>query len=809
MLQLFKEQFSGKYDGVTPPTMLPIGAISDGANVRKISQVGGWKVRKGCALNNTTAAESGGTFKSLHQYTHPRNADYHLIGQINSKLIDTTNDPPNAGTTFGTTILTTDVGTTAGFSAVVGENWFYADGNSPVTWGGDNPSCIGFLSYDASETAYNDYTRDVTDGRTETEAIVVGAATDELYVGLPEIGEQLTLDLGATVNSNAVAMTLKSWVNGAWADRTVTDGTETGGDTTLAQDGNLTWSRNATDTMSILGGIMAYWYQITWSGALSNSVDVISCTAKFDAGAMTNKWNGMASWPTGCRFYDQSLGDFDEHLGDVTNESTSMYIDVSAATTSDFIYIKTPERAAGFGIGIPVDYKNTDNAQIDGLEYWNGAGWTSGTGIVDGTLAGTEGFAQTGWVTFSFVKDYAANAAKMRTWEWDRTPGFWYRISWDVAWSANVRVYMVTYASAPETLPDYDGCIQFKNRLFLWGDPEYPNRLRFSAKGKPDCLSGDDSGYTDVFGDASVINGATRFYNELVVFKQNSVWLLEGNGPENFGILQIADHTGLASPQTVKTVEAGFPAMHKDEDLSIVIWEDTDGVYILDGRKPKKVSGPVDHYFNPEHSTCITAATIRSLSAFADTTNNEYHLLLPAVELVYNYVTDEWYPPWDRKIVLTCGTELKDANGRDYTYGGTGSGFVVRLETDTSDKTTANADEAINHYIKSRAFCADPKQAATFYFTMRRLWGEFKAQTAGDIVVYTHKDQITTGVSQAVPAAMSLINSGYSLVVPHLDMSIENCMAMVVRFGADTIDHEMWLYSMMYEIEVRGLSGVE
>ena len=70
-LVVTREDFVGFYDGVTPAPLLKNGQISDGLNVRKVSINGGWKPRKGCVLNNTTAAETGTEIKSLHQFTHP------------------------------------------------------------------------------------------------------------------------------------------------------------------------------------------------------------------------------------------------------------------------------------------------------------------------------------------------------------------------------------------------------------------------------------------------------------------------------------------------------------------------------------------------------------------------------------------------------------------------------------------------------------------------------------------------------------------------------------------------------------------
>jgi len=54
-MELYKEPFTGKYDGVASALLLPKGGISSGKNMRKLASTGGWKVRKGCTIHNTTA----------------------------------------------------------------------------------------------------------------------------------------------------------------------------------------------------------------------------------------------------------------------------------------------------------------------------------------------------------------------------------------------------------------------------------------------------------------------------------------------------------------------------------------------------------------------------------------------------------------------------------------------------------------------------------------------------------------------------------------------------------------------------------
>jgi len=819
--QLIKEAFVGKYDGVSSPLLLPPGSICDGENVRKISAAGGWKARKGCSHHNTTAIAAASVL-SLHRFVHPRNADYHFLAQCNSTIVDATNDPPTGGTTFGSSIsaAATISASQPGFSDVVGESWLYADGGLPVWYGGDTPFVIGFLCYDNSESIYVDYTRDVIDNRTATEAIALGAASDVWYICCPQIAEGLNFTLGSTVNTDAATLTLYSWQSGAWSDRSETDGTlDTATSTkTMNKTGSITWTRSASDTMSVIGGIMGYWYKIAFSGALSNSVDVVSITCTCDLMPISNKWDGVYEYPLAVNFYDQSDTEYVDLTGKLTNESTAQFFNIDAATTNDFIYVKSKEPLTGIGFGIVDEYEsNAGGGNVDLIEYWSGDAWTTVGTLTDETYTGAESFGQTGVIWWNGT----AYTAKKKTMPFDSIPGYWYRVSWDAApdnADDTVYIYMVTVVPYPEALGEYDGVIEFKGRPFLWGDPEFPNRLRYGAYGKPDCFSGNDSGYTDAFGDMTPIVCVKRFYNELLVFKENSVWLMEGYSPETFGVLRIADTIGCCAYQTPIVIETGFPSMHADEPLSIAIWMDVDGVYVLDGRKPRKVSMPVNHYFDTEFSTAIGATYLDNVQAFSDRLKNEYHLIIPGTgtghgaELVYNYVLDEWYPPWDRTVggandYLVCGLELRGSDNRYYTYGGANNGRVLLLEDDTTDKDASDADVAIDHSIKTRAISFVPKQSVSLDFTFRKLWVEAKARTSPSTKTITanfFKDLASSGTAITTPAAISLANTGYSLAVDGLTTNQVHCRCFQWQFVVGTADLELEIYSFLYTINVEG-----
>ena len=706
-------------------------------------------------------------------------------------------NPPGTSEVLGKGYVA-DVGDTPGFSCVVKECWIYADGSgAPITWGGDNPCVSGFLVWDDSENKHLDYTKIVND-RTDSYAVVTPAAGDEFYVCSPEIAHAIILSISEG-QTNPSQLKCYSKVNGSWEERTLLgDGTKQGS-ITLSHSGVIQWERNSSDSMSVIAGIMGYWYKFTRTAAFSNSVKITECRVRYNFATISNKWSGVYEWLSGCRFYNGET--YTEALGQVSNESINDSLSIGNAGTNAYLYLKTVEPATGFAIGIDPDAPNSIAAKIDLIEYNDGEQWQPITTFEDKTLnsAGDTSFAQSGTLFFDGSE---INPVRC-TLSGDPAPGFWYRISWDSVLGDTVNIYMIMTATYPEELGTYDGCVDFKSRLMLWGDRTYPNRLRYSAFDFPDCFSGSDSGYTDPFGDLKPVLNAINFYNELIVFKQDSIWLLEGYSPATFGTLKISDTVGLAHPKTAHVIETGFPSMHRDEPLSIAIWCDTDGVYVLDGRKPRKVSLPVDHYFNSEYDTCIPAGT--TLQAFTDPLNNEYHLLLPSTELVYNYITDEWYPAWERNCPITTGLSLHGTDEHIYTYGGY-NGHLFRLEHTTTDRNTADEAKAIEHYLVTRTICATPKQSPSMYFTLRRLWAELKSRDSGEIEVTLYKNVSSSGQVLATPQAMSVESAaGEDFVVPELDISEPGLFSFQIKFKGSSDSVVIEILSILFELEARGL----
>lgn len=88
----------------------------------------------------------------------------------------------------------------------------------------------------------------------------------------------------------------------------------------------------------------------------------------------------------------------------------------------------------------------------------------------------------------------------------------------------------------------------FKNRLFASGIGANAARLYFSALNAPhDWTTPDDAGYIDIDDTRDAITNVISFYDVLVVFKSNSIYLLQGSEPADFVIIPVHKEVGCIS----------------------------------------------------------------------------------------------------------------------------------------------------------------------------------------------------------------------------------------------------------------------
>jgi len=813
-----KENLIGKYLPFEQQTELPLGSIASGLNMLRKGLFGGWKPRKGYTLINTSA--TGAEIISLHRYVNPHYGDFHLFAQMGAGLYSLSTAAENLITASGELITTADgeillvtvdakpldqrvslgsslktVGETPGFSCVVGTNWIYADGSSrPLIYGGIQPFCDGFMVYDGATGSYVDYTDKVVDASDTSYGVVTAHADTVYYVGMKERGTAITLNV-KKANTAAVTATVKTFRSGSWTDVSATDGTKT--TNTHDTSGSLSWASSSDDIMTVLGNRQLYWYQVSFSGA-PTEIEVSSCWVEWPISHLTNKWDGAWRSPSGALFYDHSATEYIDKLGSVTDDAQSTYMDISSMQIEDYIYVKTVERVLGFGFTMVEDNINTAAQKVDLIECMTSAGWASVGAFTDKTLdsTGTKSFAQTGtlWITNAYSPQESTLLG-------DDTPGYWYRISLDGALSATVQVAEIYYASWPETLNEYTGCVEFLGKLALWGDVRYANRLLLSDYDRPDFLCNTVERYSPPFGAIDPILNCAVVGDYIVVYKERGIFLWDGAASQP---LTVSSSIGIASSKSLAIISSGDRTLKENESRLILMHQNREGVYKLaisgSSFLMTKVDEQIRNYFLPAESEYIGDVHITNLQACYEKTTDTYRLFLPDRVLAYSIGTMEWLPPWEYELVPNTMLDTIGPDDEHLVVAGTNGGFIQRMELVASDRDSSNAEVAIEHKLKTRPIYSSVENIPAITGLLRKTWLEL-ATDSGTITYKLYKNHATSGAEVAEPDAASLIESGKSVKVQRFDHSLEDTICFQAELISNTIGQQMEVYSITYQLE--------
>jgi hypothetical protein len=145
-------------------------------------------------------------------------------------------------------------------------------------WDGVYRQPIQFQVYDATDTAYQDYTLHVNQSSDLTVPVggdlsAIGAAGDKVIIMFEERAAAIRYTmLGGLVNSNSITVTVKYWDGDSYVDTTATDGTSIGGKT-FGQSGLMSWNSDSItgEEPQTLFGSYGYAYELTFSGAMSGT----------------------------------------------------------------------------------------------------------------------------------------------------------------------------------------------------------------------------------------------------------------------------------------------------------------------------------------------------------------------------------------------------------------------------------------------------------------------------------------------------------------------------------------------------------
>lgn len=126
---------------------------------------------------------------------------------------------------------------------------------------------------------------------------------------------------------------------------------------------------------------------------------------------------------------------------------------------------------------------------------------------------------------------------------------------------------------------------EYKNRVYVAGDPSNKNRLYMSDLGNGD--SWPVANFIDIdTNDGDHITSIHAFGDSVVIFKETSMHVLKGSDPSNYAIVDVMTNVGTVSHWSVKEIPGGLLFLGKD------------GIYSFDGKKvaliSDKIQGSVD-----------------------------------------------------------------------------------------------------------------------------------------------------------------------------------------------------------------------
>jgi hypothetical protein len=201
----------------------------------------------------------------------------------------------------------------------------------------------------------------------------------------------------------------------------------------------------------------------------------------------------------------------------------------------------------------------------------------------------------------------------------------------------------------------------------------------------------------------------------------------------------------------------------QDTSKHALMWLSDGGVMLFDANTLTLVSRDIDDRFSRDNTYSMLRTLSNKSAAFFDANKGEYHLLIPVgssatylnEEDVYDVVRKKWFQIKRGTKYLWCGFKVEDSYGNFYIFGGTGDGYIERLENGlTFDGVAITSkfrlpDSTLNQDWNSR------KEIREI-----RLVGKSKTTTNTSITVSHYADGCDTATSGAV-TAISNTKSGH------------------------------------------------
>jgi len=488
----------------------------------------------------------------------------------------------------------------------------------------------------------------------------------ELYIGSPLAlrGINVYLTQPNTVSSS---ISVSRWTGSTWETApSITDGT-----IGFTRSGKISFdfteditAKWPNDKYRYLYTMQLYWYRIRLIGSqtLPDNITLYYLTCDTIPQQIPNLWSGQTFPPASCLKSNQ--GNYTDHTIQVSKRdsvltwlSSSSYIPSPETTMrldgATEIYIGSVVRCMGFRVTFATEYEGktwaNQNACTLNVYYHNGSDWVAVDSISDETSRNGKSFNHDGVVYFTPA---GANQERKTTINTD-TPLYYYKLQWSSALSANVFVDQIEVIPAIEELSSYISCTSWNGRLVLAGRELLSgsaNEVKISAPMSPYIWSGEET-ITAYVGDAEpirkVVSLFSRYGNDisetLLLFKDRSLYYLQGTKQDDTKILAVSKSIGAMSPNAVAVCDLGI-RITEGVNRSVVLFAGPAGVYLFDNASLITISDDISNIFMDPNYEILR----HRVATFYDVRNSRLHLILHDGAKYKEYLFDLIHKKWSQ-----------------------------------------------------------------------------------------------------------------------------------------------------------------
>ncbi len=648
---------------------------------------------------------------------------------------------------------------------------------------GDTSSEVYFD--DLTGDAYLDITRsktqdgyfDVRNDNSGTYSGFLFSQVDRAYVGYRRPLKGVKLYLGSTVNAENSTITVSAFRDGVWTEVDgMSDGTSTV-NKTLAKTGTITWDADTSDDpyLHSANDDHLFWYRLAVSGNITDGIEVYGVEVVENCQEMTNLSSGV--WSDPAWIVSDLNGTYTDQTANLTDGSTSTKWTNASWATNESLYIGSLERIFAINVDVFNLPNSTEAAGAVVVKYYKASTdtWTTITPVTDGTADATYAFAQTGiiqWDGSGFAESQTVLTA-VDVGVAPEIPMFWYELTVDDTSKADI--FEIAVMTKPEDINAYEGVVGYHGRALWWPGEGVKGGVDYSQDGFPHILNGSDSSNTgNIFGDGSV-NGIVTMNAGAIVSTKNPyrLYYLTGTTPSTYLSTLASGRVGAIAPHTLKYVSGGIRLFSRDSVTNAVLFLAPDGFYITDGTTVVDISTPISDYFDTTSAPYIEPGYMDDSYAWIDYDEKTIHFAVPINldagsdqttlnrELVYSYLTDEWYDVYKRATPASCGLNIIGSDNKPMPYVGDYSGYVHRTDYSLLDGSTE-----IDHYLVTSPISPLMGRASDFLNYEVNIRGvkikaKANAVAGSEVKISVFPDGKTTGITVG---DLSLERTGYSYI---------------------------------------------